>query len=251
MDMLKDDVLVKALIRYMNEKGQQKKSEEVACLVSHMDIMGKQHDFFMSDIKEMKWHLACAIEQYAPVKSSCNKMAIAVGECARTLHYYLFKNREHIASCAKTAVAEFDQRRISGLNQAVFTLCSYGPLETTKDKMSEAADDIGNLIHNIEAMIQELRTPNSHLRNAGHGTYDKEQIEECAKYLRESQEFLQSAGSTLYCVNREIGAMMETVHRLELLNKKAERPSVRCRLVSEAPAHALPGPAKRPHEVDR
>ncbi len=249
--MLKDDVLVKALIRYMNEHGYQKKSEKVACLVSHIDIMNQQHDFFMSDIKETKWHLAHAVEQYYPVKSSCNKMAIAVGECARTLHYYLFKNREHIASCAKTAVAEFDQRGISGLNQAVFMLYTYGPLEITKDKMSKAANDIMNLIHDIETMIQELHTPNSCLRNARHGTYDKEQIEECAKYLRESQEFLQSASSTLYCVNREITAMLETVHHLERLPEKAERPSVRCRLVSEAPARALPGPAKRPHGGER
>ena len=167
--------------------------------------------------------------------------------------------REHIISCAETAVADFKREGVSALDKAVSALNVQYLLETMQEKIAASLDRVAESIHKVEAMGQELRNAGGHLKNAGRAAAGKEarQIDggQEGKFQAAVLAPLRAVHSMLGGLNRTAYAALGAVDRLsrtaERGRGKREKSSVRQRLEGKPPALPAPVPAKKSHEAER
>lgn len=259
LERLKDRVAVKEMLRLMEENGRQEQAAEFALLIDATDSIVQQYDPICAKLDEIRQQLADLSTPRHPVKDALSQTVQKVERGTTDAALWILKVREHIVSCAKTAVADFKREGVSALDKAISALGIQGRLETIQEKIAASLDRISESIHTVEAMGQELRSAGNHLKNAGRTAAGKEvqQIDggQEGRFQAVVLAPLRAVHSMLADLNRTAYAALGAVDRLsraaEQGRGKREKSSVRQRLGKKPPALPAPAPAKNPREAER
>lgn len=259
MEPLKDHAAVKEMLRLMEENDRQEQAAEFARLISAADSIIQQYDPICAKLDEISRQLAGLSAPRHPVKDALSQTVQKVERGVTDAHLWFLKVREHIISCAETAVADFKREGVSALDKAVSALGIQDLLETMQEKIAASLDGVSESIRKVEAMGQELRSAGGHLKNAGRTAAGKEvqQIDsgQEGKFQAAVLAPLRAVHSMLGGLNRTAYAALGAVDRLsraaERERGKREKSSVRQRLERKPPDLPAPAPMKKPHEVER
>lgn len=259
LEQLKDHAAVKEMLRLMEENGRQEQAAELARLIAAADSIIQQYDPICAKLDEIRQQLADLPKPRHPVRDAISQTVQKVEYGATEALTWILTVREHIISCAETAVADFKREGVSALDKAVSALNVQYLLETMQEKIGASLDRVAESIHKVEAMGQELRNAGGHLKNAGRAAAGKE-----ARQIDGGQEGrfqaavlapLRAVHSMLGGLDRTAYAALGAVDRLsraaEQGRGKREKSSVRQRLGKKPPALPAPAPAKNPREAER
>lgn len=246
MEMLKNYVQVKVMLRLLEESGQKEPSAEASRLIAAMDNMNQQHDAFMSEISGAQQQILLASEQHYPLHHFCHEMTMATHQWAGELHFWLAKNREQVILGATTAVARLNRMYIPPWNKAESVSATRGYLETMRERINAEKESIAEYIGKLEAMVQTPPSTDGHLESIMGIAYDLDDV--YTERFQDALTSLRSAHSTIEHMDQEICAALDAVSHLERLR---ERSSVRQRLETKVPARPSPEPSKRPREAER
>lgn len=259
MELLKDHTAIKEMLRLLEENDRKEQAAELARLIAAADGIVQQYDALYAKLDDLKQQVAALPEPRHPVKDALSQTVRKVEYGATEALTWILTVREHIISCAETAVADFKREGVSALDKAVSALNVQYLLETMQEKIAASLDRVAESIHTVEAMGQELRTAGGHLKNAGRAAAGKE-----AQLIDGGQEGrfqaavlapLRAVHSMLAGLNGAAYAALGAVDRLSRVAErergKREKSSVRQRLERKPPVLPAPAPAKKSHEAER
>ena len=257
MNPLKDHEAVKEMLRLMEENARQEQAAEFARLIDAVDNMSQQYAELTNELMEVKERLSEASRLRHPLYDILSKTVRSVETKADNAFIWLCSVRDHITSCAETAVADFKRMGVSALDQAVSALRINDLLTAVGEKISAALDSAEKSIQKLETMGRELRSAGAHMKNAGRAAGGKEVQSvdggEAGRIQTAVLAPLRGVRSVLTQFSRTNGKALAAVARLEDAadrnRGKREKSSVRRRLEKKLPA--LPAPAKKSREAER
>ena len=259
MELLKDHAAIKEMLQLLEENGRKEEAVELARLIAVADSIVQQYDALYAKLEDLKQQVAALPEPRHPVKDALSQTVQKVEHGATEALTWILTVREHIISCAETAVADFKREGVSALDQAVSALNVQYLLETMQEKIAASMNRVAESIQKLEAMGQELRSAGGHLKNAGRAMTGKE-----TQTVDGGQEGkiqaamlvpLRAVQSMLVNLNKSVDTALGAVDRLSLAAERGRgkrgKSSVRQRLdrkPSDSPASA---PLKKLREAER
>ena len=259
MELLKGHAAVKEMLQLLEENNRKEQAAELARLIAAADSIVQQYDALYAKLDDLKQQVAALPEPRHPVKDALSQTVQKVEYGATEALTWILTVREHIISCAETAVADFKREGVSALDKAVSALNVQYLLETMQEKIAASLDRIAESIHKVEAMGQELRTAGGHLKNAGRAVAGKEaqQIDggQEGKFQAAVLVPLRAVQSMLVNLNKTADTALGAVDRLrgaaERGRGKREKSSVRQRLEKKSPTLSAPAPVNKSREAER
>ena len=157
---------VQEFMNLLVENGRAEQAKDFSALLFYMDGMERQYNAVLQELQEVKQQLALMNERPSPAKKALTTILDKLEGRLESLHERIDAIKERITSVAQDAVENFKYAGVSALDKAVAALHFKPALENIQTGLQKCVAEASAALERGEMVGAELRSANSHIKNA-------------------------------------------------------------------------------------